>query len=179
MGKIVNMMSKIKNAISGAVKFFASAIGHVVLYMVGALALVVLLYIIVTVIAQSIAKLLKIDYSPVQTSEKDAEFLQALASSGYDAVLDANELSRYYNFEYLVLMDTARFMEETGVTELKKVDTGNVDFRYINREIWAWLAASAFQYDKQNQVNLRRIKPRNTNSNGTSHWRRCSYKMVI
>ena len=147
MGKaIANVFTKIKNWITGIIQFVTRPIGHVVLYMVGAILLVVLLYLIVTVIAQDIAKLLKLDYSPIQTSEKDAQFLQALSASGYDSLLNASELSEYYTFEYVVLMDAARFMEETGTTELLKKDTGKYDYREIDRPVWSWLAAAAFQY---------------------------------
>ena len=144
LGGAANAMKKLVAGIKKAVKFFSGAIGQVVLYIIGAIILVILIWLLVTVIAKDIAKLIGVDMSPIKTAEKDAEFLQALSSSGYDALLDANELSEYYTFEYSVLMDAARFLEETGTTEMRKKNLATIDDRLIDRDIWAMLCANSF-----------------------------------
>lgn len=144
LGGVANAMKKLVAGVKRAVKFFSGAIGQVVLYVIGAIILVILVWLLVTVIAKDIAKLIGVDMSPIKTAEKDAEFLQALSSSGYDALLDANELSEYYTFEYSVLMDAARFLEETGTTEMRKKNLATIDDRLIDRDIWAMLCANSF-----------------------------------
>ncbi len=151
MGAIANAMKKFVNFVIKAVKFFSGAIGQVVLYVIAAVILVILVWIIVTVIADSIGRLIGVTdkLSSIPTSEADAKFLADLSASGYDSLLDATELTNFYTFEYSVLMDAARFLEEVGTTEMIKEDNGVYDYRKINRAEWAALAANGFAIDGQ------------------------------
>ena len=146
LGKITNEYKKFKMGVLSAAKFFSSQLGIAILYIIGGVILAILVWLIVLVIANNVASLIGVDLSPIETATNDTEFLQALANSGYDAMLDASELSRYYNFEYNVLMDAARFLEETGTTEMMKEDSGNYDYRSIDRDTWAKLAANQFAF---------------------------------
>lgn len=136
--KVKNIGSKIR----GAIKFFSTFIGQIVFWTIALLLLVLLVYIIVTVILKDIAKILGIE-GGVPSDDASAQLYKDLATSGYSQLLNANELAEYYAFEYAVLMDAARFLEETGT---KPVSVGNQaeiileDFTG-DRETWAYLNA--------------------------------------
>ncbi|MBO4405915.1 MAG: hypothetical protein J5821_04235, partial [Alphaproteobacteria bacterium] len=59
---------------------------------------------------------------------KSSQFLTNLSNSGYDSLVNANQLIKYYAYEYAVLMDAAEYLEVVGVTTIAKSDSGKVDF---------------------------------------------------
>ncbi|MBR6253530.1 MAG: M23 family metallopeptidase [Clostridia bacterium] len=144
-----NIFKKIVMGVKNAIKFFATTIGHVVLYLVAALLLAVLVYIIGQIFAAAFATLLGLDQPGANDQAKDLAFLSSLEDSGYSDMLSADNLIRYYSYEYAVLMDAARYLEETGTTELEKHDESPVDFEKINRAQWAYLAAIQFALNQE------------------------------
>ena len=142
---VTNIIKKIISAVRGAVKFFATLIGHITLYVIAAILLAILIYIIAQVIASAIAGLLNIDAPGDDEQAKDLAFLTSLEDSGYSDMLSAEDLMKYYSYEYCVLMDAARYLEETGTTEMKVQDEAVLDLHKINRLQWAYLAAIKFQ----------------------------------
>lgn len=157
-GAVKNGANKIKKgfrSIRKAFAFFSTFIGQIVFWILAILLIILLVYIIVTTIFKSISKLLKLD-GGVQ-SNAAYSWLADLAASGYDEMLDAEELVEYHAFEYAVLMDAARFMEETGTTSLEVEDSGPIDFEALNglsyeekRQQWAFLAA--FMLSQENGI---------------------------
>ncbi|MBO5143169.1 MAG: M23 family metallopeptidase [Clostridia bacterium] len=139
--------TKFGQKLSRIIAFFSSFIGKIVFFLIAALLVGLLVYIIVRVIMKDVAKLLNLD-GAAQSTNEEYEFLKDLTQSGYDAMLNSKDLVDYYAFEYAVLMDAARFMEETGtipfvVEDVASIDLEELGARADSREIWAMLAASA------------------------------------
>ena len=143
--------------IKALMAFFATFVGQIVFFLMTVILLVLLAYIIFTVIAKDIAKLVGIPSDPfaAQSDSTDYAFLESLAESGYDSAINAEELAQYYGFEYAVLMDAARFVEDKGVLELVLTDISPVDCMKISREQWAWLNAVQFQDMPDKEVLIR------------------------
>ncbi len=147
---------KTANFIAKAIKFFTTFIGQIVFYLIIILLVVLLVYIIVMVIAKDIAKILGWE-GAISPNDQHADPFRDLTSSGYTQLLNADELVDYHAFEYAVLMDAARFMEETGTimfgNEKASGDSGDPYFVFSdeapfdlemftgNREMWAYLNA--------------------------------------
>lgn len=147
-GNVASGAGNLWRRIKGLFKFFTTFIGHIVFYLIIILLIAFLLYIIASVILKDVAKLIGIE-GGAQSSASDYAYLNRLSSSGYDAMLSADELVEYHAFEYAVLMDAARFLEETGTTELH-VANGMPNFDLFfsgdpaeDRLQWAILAAAA------------------------------------
>lgn len=139
-------------AIAKTAKFFTTFIGQIVFFLLFILLIGLLAYIVFMVIAKDLAKLVGIDAAAAQTQKSDYDIQIRLANSGYSSVLNADELVEYYGFEYAVLMDAVRFIEETGVSEIPIVNISPVDCNTIDREQWAWLNAARFQTSNDNQA---------------------------
>lgn len=138
--KIGKASAKVKKAL----KLFTSFIGQIVFFLIAVLLIALLIYIIVTVIAKDIAKLLGVE-GGISSNDISAQSFRDLANSGYAELLGADELVEYYAFEYAVLMDAARFMEETGTQHFDVQNKAAIDLEQFtgDREIWAYLNASA------------------------------------
>lgn len=137
-GKAVKKTALVKNAI----KFLSTFIGKLVFFIILIILLLLLVYIIVMVIAKDIAKLLGID-GATDPNDVSAQIFRDLANSGYSQLLGPEELVEYYAFEYAVLMDAARFMEETGTQHFDVYDKASVKLEQYtgDREMWAYLNA--------------------------------------
>ena len=122
----VSWVTRIATGIKKIISFIATPIGQVVLYLVAGLLIGLLIYIVLAVIAKDIGKLVGLEAAAAQSDKQDYVFLTDLTNSGYDGMLNAEELVDFYAFEYAVLMDAARFMEETGTLELEPRNTAEV-----------------------------------------------------
>ena len=117
---------KVTNIIRKVIKFFSTIIGQLVFFIIAALLIGILVYIIATIILKDVGKILGIDSSGVKNST-DYQFLSNLYNSGYDQMMPADELIEYFSFEYACLMDAARYLEETGVSEMASVNNSSLD----------------------------------------------------
>ena len=95
--------------IAKTVKFFTTFIGQIVFFLLCVLLIGLLAYIVFMVISKDLAKLIGIDAAAAQSNKSDYEIQMRLANSGYDSVLNAEELVEYYGFDYFVLIDVVRF----------------------------------------------------------------------
>ncbi len=124
--------------------FFKNPIGHIVFWVLVVAILGLILYVVLNVIYKGLAKILNMEAGASQYNE-DAEYLKNLTESGYAELLNANELIEYYAFEYSVLMDAARFMEENGTETINKRHIEPVNLEKINAsdaaELWSLLAS--------------------------------------
>lgn len=145
MSNPVEGAKKVARFVAIAAKFFASLIGQVVFFLILVLLVGLLAYIIFMVIAKDLGKLLGIEAAGARMDEQNYEIQLRLANSGYDSMLNADELVSYYGFEYAVLMDAVKFFEETGVATIETINISPVDCNTIDREQWAWLNAARFQ----------------------------------
>ena len=139
-----NVFSSLVEGAKSAVKFLRTGIGIVILKVCLVILIVIFIYILAEVIFDSIARLLGLDSPAANDQRKDAEYLENLANSGYDSMLNADQLTRYYSYEYAVLMDVGEYLEEVGVTTIEKQDDGQIDWEHIDRHDWARLAAHGF-----------------------------------
>lgn len=141
-------LNKVTNFFRKAIKIFSSVIGQIIFFIIAALLIGVLVYVIVTVILKDVAKIIGID-GGAQSGNESYKYLQQLTSSGYDSMLNAQELIDYHAFEYAVLMDAARFMEETGTIPFEVTDTAALKIGELPQslDLWAFLVADAFKGD--------------------------------
>lgn len=141
-------VAKVGRTIKRAIAFFSTFIGQIVFFLIAIALIGVLVYIIATVLVKDVAKIIGIE-GGAKSGSTDYAYLKELASSGYDEMLSAEELVEYHAFEYAVLMDAARFMEETGTLEIDIANGKKIDFELLardgidNRQQWALLAAEA------------------------------------
>jgi len=146
-GSFKDAVQKVRGAIAKIKKlaaFFVTGIGQVVLFLIGIILLALFVYIIAGTMFYTIAEALGYDYAASEYN-KDSEFIQSLTLSGYGPMLDAEDFISYYAFEHSVLMDAARFMEDTGTTVFRKYNLSQVDCSKLNRMEWAILAAACLQ----------------------------------
>ena len=142
----VSWFTRLVMGIKRVISFFATPIGQVVMYIVAALLMGLLVYIIVAVIAKDIGKLVGVEAAAAQSDKDNYTFLTDLTNSGYDAMLNAEELVDFYAFEYAVLMDAARFMEETGTQEVEPRTTSSVDCDVLDDEnYWRYMLVQQHQ----------------------------------
>ena len=168
MQAISNVYNNVKNAILSLLKFLRTGIGILTLKLALLLLLVFLIYILAAVFFDDVGKLL---FGDLGTDEYNVSsgFLQNLANSGYDSMVNSEQLISYYSFEYAVLMDEAEYLEKKGITTIDQFNQAVVDwehesltnemeyysttddemFKYdINKlKIWSKLAAKAMQVD--------------------------------
>ncbi|MBR3281303.1 MAG: hypothetical protein IKI57_05660 [Clostridia bacterium] len=142
--KVQNIFKKVVDGCIALVRFIRTGIGIVVLKIVLIVLLLIFIYILAEVIFASIAKLIGIEGPGANEARSSTEYLNKLSASGYDAMLSADQLLRYYTYEYAVLMDVGEYLEEVGVSTIEKQDEGEIDWSSISREEWAILAAHGF-----------------------------------
>lgn len=122
---------KIANAIRKIIKAIKVIITTPLKWLALILLVIVLLYILVQTIAKAIRDVFGIEEPGIKDTA-DYQILMELRDSGYNELMPNDELQKYMNYEYGVLMDAARFFSETGVVEKKHVDTENaVDISQI------------------------------------------------
>lgn len=96
--------------------------------------IIVLLYILVQTIVVTLKRVLGVEDAGIK-STADYQILRQLQESGYNELMPSDELAKYMNYEYAVLMDAARFFSETGVIEHEHIDVANpVDISQLNPE---------------------------------------------
>ncbi len=144
------MFGKIKDGVKNAVlfiirlvKFIPTVLGQICFWVAIVILAVVLLYLIINILANAIAGILGLDGVGLEGSS-DYELLSKLTSSGYDVVMPADELQDYYAYEYAVLMDLARNIEEAGTYMPVLIDKADFDPSLIDVNEWAKLCAASF-----------------------------------
>ena len=85
---VMRWISKIKSMIA----FFATPVGHVVLYVIAALLIAFLVYILLSVIFIDIGKIVGLEGAAAQSDKDNYELMTELTNSGYDSMLNAEEL---------------------------------------------------------------------------------------
>ena len=146
--KTVKTITNMKMKITKMVKFFSTIIGKIVLFIIAILILALLVYIIASVIMKSLGKLLGID-TWMQSDSDGYAFLRDLKQSGYTSMLSAEELVEYHSFEYAVLMDAARYMEENGTEVLNAGENSNdIPFDTLSWEEACEYTAESFNSNK-------------------------------
>ncbi len=148
----ISAASSFKKIVSGAKKtisFLRTGAGIVVLKLVAITLTLVFIYILGEVIFDSVAKILFKNNTGLGTDEynRSSEFLQNLSNSGYDSMVNADQLMKYYSFEYAVLMDEAEYIETHGVYLLEKQNEGVIEWQDITKEQWNDLAAKALSHE--------------------------------
>lgn len=89
-----------------------------------AILVVILLYFLSQITPSTLFQVFGIEDAGIKNTA-DYAILQQLTNSGYNDLMPSDELARYLNYEYAVMMDAARFFSETGVVEHKHNDTAN------------------------------------------------------
>ena len=149
LGDAKNVFSTVVQTSKSAIRWLRTGIGIVVLKITLIVLILIFIYILAEVIFDSIAAVLGVPGPGADEKNKSTQFLQSLSESGYDAMLDANQLSRYYTYEYCVLMDAAEYIEVVGTSTIEKQDLGKIDWESISDDDWARLAAHGFQMNSE------------------------------
>ena len=148
-------------------KFFASVLGQIVGWLIIIILAIIIIYVIIDVISSFIADILGIDQDAGIDQTADYEIIQQLVTEGYDEVMPPDELVDYYAYEYAVLMDLARNIEEAGVFFPIEDDQAYYDPALLTKEEWAQLCADTFvTFD--NQQFTAGIKDKYTSINANS-----------
>ncbi len=145
-GKAVDSVKNFVAKIIRFIKFIPTVLGQVCMWLAIAVLALVALYLIINILANAIAGLLGIDDAGLSTSS-EYEQLSQLIESGYDVVMPADELQEYYAYEYAVLMDLARNIEEAGTYTPVLTDKAEYDPALLTEEEWAKLCAESFVTD--------------------------------
>lgn len=145
-GKAVDGVKNFVAKIIRFIKFIPTVLGQVCMWLAIAVLALVALYLIINILANAIAGLLGIDDAGLSTSS-EYEQLSQLIESGYDVVMPADELQEYYAYEYAVLMDLARNIEEAGTYTPVLTDKAEYDPALLTEEEWAKLCAESFITD--------------------------------
>lgn len=149
-GKAVEGVKNSVAKIIRFIKFIPTVLGQVCMWIVIAVLALVALYLIINILANAIAGLLGIDDAGLSTSS-EYEQLSQLIESGYDVVMPADELQEYYAYEYAVLMDLARNIEEAGTYYPTLVDRAEYDPALLDVDEWAKLCAESFLTDDKKE----------------------------
>lgn len=143
MGKqVTNAAKRIVQKIINFIRFIPTVLGQVCMWIALVICAIVIIYLIINIISHAIAGLLGIEDSGLANSA-DYELLSQLTASGYDAIMPADDLQEYYAYEYAVLMDLARNLEEAGVYTPTISDTAEYDPALLTVNDWAQLCAEA------------------------------------
>ena len=137
MDKISNIIGNIKTGISKALKkakkvirfltfLVSNTIGHILGIIILIIMLIVFTYILITTIQVTIRRAGGTDLNSAAV-RLDKEYSLFKDATSYDALLKAEDMKDYMAYEYAVLMDTARCIEESGVYEL-------LEYRLYNLE---------------------------------------------
>ena len=143
MNKVGDVFKKIINFIIKVIKFIPTVFGQICFWLLIIILALILIYILISVMAKGIADILGID-DPGLTSTTDYEILSQITTSGYDVVMPADELQDFYAYEYAVLMDLARNLEEAGTFIPTVVDEAYYDPALLSIDEWAQLCADTF-----------------------------------
>ncbi|MBR4110829.1 MAG: M23 family metallopeptidase [Clostridia bacterium] len=146
--KIANIFKTLIEYIIKVARFVPTVFGQICCWIVIIILAIILLYIIINVFANGIANILGIEDAGLNTTT-DYVVLEQIVTSGYDIVMPADELQDFYAYEYAVLMDLARNIEEEGVYMPRLTDENPYDPALINDEEWAKLCADTFVLDPQ------------------------------
>lgn len=160
MGKfkdIKNFFKAIIQFIVKLIKFIPTILGQIVMWIAIIILAIILIYLVAQIISSFIADVLGIADPGLQNTEEYLT-LSSLTANGYDGMMSSDELQDYYSYEYAVLMDLARNLEETG-TYIPKEDESYkpYDPALITDEEWAQLCADTFVTNYSNS-NASRIK---------------------
>ena len=143
--KIGNVFKNMIDFVIKVIKFIPTVFGQICCWVIIIILALILIYVIIDVIASGIAGILGIDTAGMKDST-DYAILEQLTTSGYDLVMPADELQDYYAYEYAVLMDLARNLEEAGTYIPQEVDESPYDPALIGRTEWAQLCADTFVF---------------------------------
>lgn len=141
--KIVNRAKSAVQTIINIIRFIPTVLGQVCMWLAIGVLAIVAIYLIINILSNLIAGLLGIDDAGLNNTA-DYELLSQLTANGYDAVMPADELQEYYAYEYAVLMDLARNLEETGTYTPVITDKAPYDTSLLDVTDWAFLCASSF-----------------------------------
>ena len=139
-------IAQMKRRIVSIVKFFTSAFGQVVFWIIVILLAILLLYILANTLANFIKAIFGIE-DPGLKYTADYEVLRQLANSGYESLMDPKELQDYLAFEYAVLMDAARMVQDTGVHVYPPKDLSPINVDELSDQEWAELVAANMSKD--------------------------------
>lgn len=163
MGKIANGVKNFIRKIINIIKFIPTVLGQICFWLMVIILAIVLIYLLINILANAIADILGIEDAGLTTSE-DYELLSQITVSGYDVIMPADELQEYYAYEYAVLMDLARNLEEAGTYLPVIIDTAEFDPSFLDVNEWAKLCAESFLTDDV----LNRLKTTNPSQLSTA-----------
>lgn len=143
MKKLIGGVKNFIQKIIQLIKFIPTVLGQICFWLTIVVLAIVLIYLLINIISNAIADILGIS-DPGLTTSEDYELLSQLTASGYDAVMPADELQEYYAYEYAVLMDLARNLEEAGTYMPVITDKADFDPALLDAEQWAKLCAESF-----------------------------------
>lgn len=122
MDSVKNGVKNVKNTkrkITLAIKFLATPIGQAVGWILLIIILLILIYILSRIAANGIERLFGLEsFGGVDFNAEDLAIFNELTSNGYESLIPAEKTQDFLNYEYAVLMDVARSIEETGVYEM-------------------------------------------------------------
>lgn len=150
--KMSNTTRKVTAFIAKTVKFFSTFIGQIVFFIMAALTLGILVYIIANVIVKDIATIIGIDDPGVKLSEdSEYEVMINLYNSGYNEIMPADELQDYASFEYACLMDAAWYLKKTGAYSVSYVNQGTMDLGQVGNVMQEMMSNPAYA-EQYNQI---------------------------
>lgn len=124
-----NVKNKLKNymqLIKKAVKFFTTAIGQIVGWLIIIAMLLFVIYILITVASVGISRLSRID-DPGVKEDVDYAIFQEMIDNGYQELIPSELTQDFTAYEYAVLMDVAKCIEQNGFTTAEITRTYNFD----------------------------------------------------
>lgn len=138
--------------IAKMIKFFSTFIGQIVFFVLAALTLGILIYIIANVIVKDIATIIGIDDPGMKLSDKsEYEVMINLHNSGYNEIMPADELQDYASFEYACLMDAAWYLKLTGAYSVSYVNQGTMDLGQVGNIMQETMTNPAYA-EQYNQI---------------------------